>query len=168
MAARWYVLRIKPHKERSVYKLLQSQAFEVYFPALKVTPKNPRAARIRPYFPGYLFVCLDLDEMGQNVLRWTPGTKGLVRFGGEPAVVPEALIHELQKRLAALEAAGWPAEEKLAPGDRVRIVAGPFAGYEAIFDAHLSGKNRVRVLLAFLSRHPQRLRLDKAAIERIE
>ena len=39
-----------------------------------------------------MFVKLDLSQDGNNVLRWTPGTKGLVRFGGEPAVVPDNLL----------------------------------------------------------------------------
>jgi transcriptional antiterminator RfaH len=168
MSASWYVLRIKPHKERSVHQLLQSKDIRVYFPALKVEPTNPRAAKIRPYFPGYMFVHIDLDEEGENALRWTPGTTGLVRFGGVPATVPENLIQELKKRLARIEAAKEAEDTGLKPGDRVRIVDGPFAGYEAIFDAHLSGSERVRLLLTYLSEHPHRVTMGANGIEKLE
>ncbi len=65
-----------------------------------------------------------------------PGTLGLVSFDGIPASVPTNLILELQERLAEIEAAGGLELAGLKAGDRVRIVEGPFAGYEAIFDMH--------------------------------
>ena len=164
----WYVLRIKPHKERAVHQMLKTKGVDVYFPAMKVEPTNPRAAKIRPYFPGYMFVNIDLDEEGENVLRWTPGTKGLVRFGGVPATVPENLIQELRKRIAALEAAEPKKRRALQQGDRVQITNGPFAGYEAIFDAHLSGNERVQVLLSYLSYQPHRITIDARSVEKID
>jgi transcriptional antiterminator RfaH len=167
MAYHWYVLSIKPHKERPVHKLLLSREVEVYFPALRIEPVNPRASKVRPYFPGYMFVKLDLSQDGNNVLRWTPGTKGLVRFGGEPAVVPDNLIHELRKRLAALEATSEEPKTILKQGDKVRITSGPFEGYEAIFDSELSGRDRVQVLLNYLNTHAQRVKLDRDILEKL-
>ena len=161
-------MKIKPHKERSVCRLLGARELKVYFPTIAVEPKNPRAAKERAYFPGYLFVNVDLADLGENALRWTPGTRGLVRFGGEPAVVPEGLIQELRRRLAELETIRerWPKD--LKKGDRIRIVNGPFKGYEAIFDAHVSGKDRIQVLLAFLSRCVQRVKLGAEDVEKVE
>ena len=169
MPAKWYVLRTKPHKERPVYQmLLQEEELDVYFPALKVQPVNPRASKIRPYFPGYMFVYIDLDEQGDDALRWTPGTRGLVRFGGVPAPVPENLIVELQKRLAELQEKGGQPENEFQQGDKVRIVDGPLAGYDAIFDTRLSGKDRVRLLLTLLSSHATRVTMEKHQIEKTE
>lgn len=168
MSSQWYVLRTKPHKERSVHRLLQSKEVTVYFPALKVKPVNPRASKIRPYFPGYMFVQVDLEAEGENALRWVPGTRGLVRFGGEPASVPQELIQQLKYRLARLAQEKPEQERKLKQGDRVRIVDGPFAGYEAIFQAHLSGKERVQVLLAYLSYQPHRITVGAKSLERMK
>lgn len=169
MAARWYVLRTKPHKERAVYRmLLQEDELDVYFPALEVEPVNPRASRIRPYFPGYMFVNIDLEQQGDNALRWTPGTKGLVRFGGLPAPVPENLIVELKKRLVEAQKEQEQPEDDFQKGDRVRIVDGPLAGYEAIFDARLSGNDRVRLLLALLSGQATRVNLEDHQIKKVE
>lgn len=169
MPAKWYVLRTKPHKERSVYRmLLQEDHLDVYFPALKVEPVNPRASKIRPYFPGYMFVRIDLNEQGDNAMRWTPGTRGLVRFGGVPAPVPKNLIIELQKRLAELQEKGEQPKNEFQHGDRVRILDGPLAGYEAIFDMRLSGKDRVQILLALLSGQATRVTLEEHQIEKVE
>ncbi len=166
MAEHWYVLRTKPKKERFVCQQLLARGASFYFPAVRVKPVNPRASKVRPYFPGYLFVRADLDIEGQNAFSWLPGAVGLVQFGGEAAVVPDNLVRELQERITQLAAAEQARQDGLQPGDRVRIVSGPFAGYEAIFDLRLAGKERVQVLLAFLSRHPQPVKLRAADVVR--
>lgn len=167
MNGRWYVLRIKPHKDRKVYKFLQAKDVDVYFPTFRANPKNPRAARIRPFFPGYMFVNIDLEQEGSNALRWVPGTRGLVRFGGKPAVVPHNLIHELKERVSNFEQQQGE-DEGFQEGDRVRITSGPLAGYEAIFDTRLSGKDRVQVLLSLLNRQPRRVALSAEHLEKAD
>jgi transcriptional antiterminator RfaH len=168
MATQWYALSVKPHKERIVHRLLQTREVEVFFPTIKVKPKNPRAAKVRPYFPGYMFVHVDLSDLGVNAFSWTPGTRGLVAYGGEPAIVPSNLIQELKQRLEQIEASEGLVLDGLKKGDRIRILSGPFEGYEAIFDMHLPGKERVQVLLAFLSSHPQPVKLDPGDIEKLK
>jgi len=167
MSENWYVLHVKAHKERAVNDLLETKGITAYYPYLKVEPVNPRARKRRPFFPGYLFVQLDLDDLGQNALRWTEGTHGLVTFGDEPATVPERLIHEIERRVEACNAAGGLQRETLHPGDKVRIVDGAFEGYEAIFDTSLAGSDRAQVLLTYLSRQPKRLIIDSEQIQKI-
>jgi transcriptional antiterminator RfaH len=163
---KWYVIRAKPRRERYVSEQLATQGLEVFFPAVKVHPVNPRAARERAYFPGYLFVHLDLETIGVNKLRWMPAAVGLLEFGGEPAIVPEALVAQLRRRIANIQAAGGLVFADLATGDSVEITTGPFAGYEAIFDLRLKGSDRVRVLLNLLRRQVP-LELDAGNIRKL-
>ncbi len=167
MSLHWYVLRVKPNKERTVSHLLQSRDVGVYCPFLKVQPKNPRAARERPYFPGYMFVQANLREIGENALSWLPGTYGVVTFGNVPAAVPSNLVYEIKRRLAEIEVSGGIVLDNLKKGDRVRIVDGLFEGYEAIFDTRLPGNQRVQVLLSFLSQSPQPVKLNTSDIEKL-
>ncbi len=167
MSEKWYTLWAKPHKERSVAHALALQEVQHFLPMVKVNPKNPRAAKFRPYFPGYLFIYTDLDEIGMNHFNWFPGTRGLVCFADEPAVVPTNLIDQIQKHLVEIDKAGGLVFNDLVHGDKIRIKSGPFAGYEAMFDMQLTGKDRVQVFLAFLSRYPQKVVLDSADIEKI-
>jgi len=150
MANNWYALRSKPRKEEVVWRQVRTQGFEAFYPRLKVNPVNPRSRKVRPYFPGYLFVSADLDEVGVSVFQWMPHAIGLVAFGGEPAAVPDSLINALRKRVEEIAAAGGEVFDGLQPGDTVRINDGPFRGYEAIFDTRLPGNERVRVLLELL------------------
>ena len=164
MPREWYALRVKPHKEKSVSHLLQMRKVEMFLPMLRVNPVNPRSAKEKPYFPGYLFIKADLNESGQNAFSWVHGTHGLVSFGDIPAVVPENLIHELRSKIEELNVQEQT-RISIKKGEAVRIVRGPFAGYEAIFDAHIPGSERVQVLLAFLSNYPHPFKLDESDIE---
>lgn len=166
MTYNWYALHVKPHKERAVCDLLETKEIEVFYPCIKVKPVNPRARKERPFFPGYMFVYIDLEDLGANTLRWTEGTHGLVEFGGEPAIVPENFITELNLRLEKIKESGWTQFEEFKKGDQVQIIEGALEGYEAIFDLQLPGKNRVQVLLTYLSKHPKRLQLDVDQIKR--
>jgi transcriptional antiterminator RfaH len=150
MAYNWYALRSKSRKEDAVFRQVQSQGFEVFYPSLRVHPVNPRSRKIVPYFPGYLFVAADLEQVGSSIFQWMPHTLGLVSFGGEPSIVPENLILAIQKRVDEINEAGGEVFEGLKSGETVWISSGPFEGYEAIFDARVLGSERVRVLLEFL------------------
>jgi transcription antitermination factor NusG len=163
----WYVLRTKPHKETAVFRLLESRQITVFYPTIKVEPVNPRAARRRPFFPGYMFIWADLEKIGRNALEWLTGSQGLVTFGGEPAVVPPHLVEAIRTKAAA-----WHKRQQEKPcfrsGDVVRIVEGPLAGYEGIFDTELSGQQRVQVLLTYLHNQPKPVKIDKSDIIKLE
>lgn len=162
----WYALRSKPRKEEVLWRQLHAQEFEVFFPRIRVHPVNPRSRKLRPYFPGYMFVHVDLEEVGQSTFQWMPHAVGLVSFDGEPATVPESLIHAIRKRVDEIAAAGGEFFDGLKPGDPVQINAGPFAGYEAIFDTRLPGSERVRVLIQMLSDRRVPVELKAAQVEK--
>lgn len=155
MAKKWYVVRCKPRKEDVVWRQLRTHGYENFYPRIRVNPVNPRSRKIRPYFPGYLFVRVDLDESGMSAFNWMPHTVGLVSFGGEPAIVPDNLVVEIEKRVQQINEAGGEVLDGLKPGDVVVIQDGPFKGYEAIFDTRITGSERVRVLLELLSNQRQ-------------
>jgi len=150
MANNWYALRSKPRKEDVVWRQVHALGLETFYPRLRVNPVNPRSRKSRPYFPGYLFVNVDIDQAGISLFQWMPHALGLVSFGGEPAAVPENLIHAIKKRVEEIAAAGGEVLDGLHQGDKVQIQEGPFQGYEAIFDVRLPGTERVRILLQLL------------------
>ncbi|GAB4470928.1 MAG: transcription/translation regulatory transformer protein RfaH [Anaerolineales bacterium] len=151
MSEYWYALRSKPRKEEVVYRQVLNHEIEVYYPRIRVNPVNPRARKIQPYFPGYMFVHVDLDVVGLSFFQWMPHTLGLVCWGEEAAIVPEHLIHELKKRVREIAEAGGEFFNGLRKGETVYIRQGPFAGYEALFDTRIPGSERVRVLLKLLN-----------------
>ncbi len=167
MAFHWYALRSKPRKEDIVWRQCREQGHEVFYPRLRVQPVNPRARKVKAYFPGYMFVHTDLEVVGLSVFQWMPHSIGLVMFGGEPSTVPDNLIFAIQKRVEEISAAGGEVFDGLKKGDKILINYGPFEGYEAIFDTRLPGSERVRVLLELLTNKRQvPIELDVSNIQR--
>jgi len=165
---RWYVLQSKPQKEGLLYDQLCLRKIEAYYPRIQVKPVNPRARKIRPYFPGYLFVHVDLEKIGSSSLQWIPGERGLISYGGEPAIVPDAIINAIRRKVDEINLAGGVTLHTVKPGDPIKIKSGPLAGYHAIFDSRLSGNDRVRVLLQMIQDRQVSVELSGRQIEVIK
>jgi transcription elongation factor/antiterminator RfaH len=157
----WYVMHSKPRKESLLYQQLLLQSIEAYLPSVRTDPVNPRAQKMQPFFPGYLFIHVDLEEISISDLRWMPGAIGLISYGGEPASVTDTLIRAIREQVNHVNVMSRDHENRFTSGDRVLIKDGPFADYKAIFDCRLSGNARVRVFLELLQ--GQKIRLDLSA-----
>jgi transcriptional antiterminator RfaH len=158
---KWYVLYTKLHGERQVASHLGQHGYQVYLPTIPVAQPRRDRPRERPYFPGYLFLHYDLEDQGPSRIIYTPGLRGIVSFGGEPAVVSADDMAKIRTRLA--QAQMWDAAGSLLrPGDTVEILQEPFTGVDAIFDRRLTPAGRVRVLLRYLEQH----RLERKSTER--
>ena len=151
MGAQWYVLRSKPRKEEILWRQAVIRLFDVFYPRLQTSPVNPRSRKHRSYFPGYMFVKADLEEVGLSAFNYMPYAVGLVCFGDVPASVPDEIIMALRRRVSEVAHAGRGQSDGLKQGERVEILDGPLAGYEALFDVGLPKTDRVRVLLKMLS-----------------
>ena len=166
MTEHWYALRCKPHKEDLLWEQLQIRQVETYNPRLRVQPVNPRARKVKPYFPGYVFVRADLEQENFSSLQWIPGAVGLVSFGEQPAWIPDELIIAIRRRVDEVNEAGGELLVRIKPGEVVTIQDGPFAGYEALFDTSLPGNERVRVLLKLLGQKQLPLELPTGQVQR--
>jgi transcriptional antiterminator RfaH len=113
-------------------------------------------------FPRYLFIHLNDQTDNWGPIRSTIGVSNLVRFGMQPARVPDDLIETLRGREDE-EGIQLIEPRELQTGDRVRIVEGVMAGYEAIFEAK-SGKERVSLLLG-IANTTARVKVSRHDIE---
>jgi transcription antitermination factor NusG len=151
MTTHWYVLQSHPNKEDLLWKQVRAQGMEAFYPFYTVNPVNPRSRKIRPYFPGYIFIKANLSALGFSVFQWMPYTLGLVFLGGEPASVSEEFISLLRHHLEKMNLQELNRYIGFRPGDPVTIRTGPFAYYSGLFDCQIPGTERVRILLKMLS-----------------
>lgn len=168
MTASWYAIRSKPNKEDFLAGQLEAYGIEVFYPRVFVKTVNPRARKVRAYFPSYLFVHVDLEKVNTSTLRWMPGAVSLISFDGEPASVPDLLIAAIKRQVEFINASQKKFVDELKSGDAVLVQDGPFAGYEAIFDGRISGRDRVRVLLNFLQNRQVPIDLQEQQIGRLK
>ena len=156
----WYVMHSKPRKEAALRERLRIQRIEVFFPSIRVKSVNPRAQKEQPFFPGYLFIHVDLEQISVSELRRIPGSTGIVCYGGEPASIEDALVRTIQKQIEDIAESNYIYIDRFKSGDRVVINDGPFSNYKAMFDCRLSGQDRVRVFLELLQGQKMRLELS--------
>ena len=166
MTDQWYVLRSKPNKEGFLARQLELHGVEVYLPYLRVKPVNPRARTLKPYFPGYLFVHLEINSSQLAVMDRLPGCVNLVNFGGEIPFVPDPIMAAIKQKVDQARLSGPGVKPCFSPGDAVRITGGLLEGYEGILDTSLPGSERVRVLLKLLQNKNVRVDLPSGQIEK--
>jgi transcription antitermination factor NusG len=144
MPAFWSAVRSLPHREAyAAERLRRDHGFEVFLPLVQ----TKRASQ--PLFRSYLF-CRIVEQW--RIINSTFGVLCLVRVGDCPCKIPD---YEIQALKARADASGIirlpppPPEHKYKNGDRVKIIAGQFAHFDAIHTG-LSAKARERVLISIL------------------
>ena len=138
---RWYVAHTRPQAEARAREHLLHQGFEAWLPEYRKQRRHARRTDqvLRPLFPRYLFVHLDLDAERWRSVLGTAGVQHLV--GGDP---PTPLVDA--ECLVPVSPA-----LSLKPGDAVRIADGPLADLEGVF-LDIDEKDRVAILLRLMGR----------------
>lgn len=161
---RWYAVHTKAGQERIAEGNLLRQGYESYLPRLAGKRKGARGRAgdiVRPLFPGYLFVALDIERTAWGAINSTYGVAYLVSFGGRPAALPDHVIPEIRAREAEDGLIRESSLRRFRAGERVEIADGPFAESDALFQA-ADGARRVIVLMSMLGRRvPIRLSEDR-------
>lgn len=148
----WYVVRTKTGgEERSTWHL-KNQGFEAYLPRYRKQVRHARKTEmaLRPLFPGYVFVRLDIGRQRWRAINGTFGVIGIVQFGDTPQAIPERMVQAIRAREDAVGAVDV-APQGLQKGDRVRVREGAFAEYTALLGEVSDGK-RVTLLLDLMGR----------------
>jgi transcriptional antiterminator RfaH len=149
----WFAVYTQPRGEAIACENLLRQQFDVFFP--RYLKRRSHARRIdhapAPLFPRYLFIKFDISDAGWRVVRSTRGVVDLVRNGIDPVTVPAGIIEEIRARQNEDGFVQLSRRLKLTRGARIRIDAGPFADYEAIFQSQREN-DRVVALLSLLGR----------------
>jgi transcriptional antiterminator RfaH len=149
----WYAVHAKPRQEAVAEINLQRQGFETYAPKIQVRKRkrDKWVKAVEPLFPRYLFIQVDPEQHSLAPVRSTLGVAGLVRFGQLLRPVPDTVISYL-KQMENPETHQYHADEwPHKPGDSVQVLAGPFAGLPAVFQA-ASGEDRAMLLIDLLGR----------------
>lgn len=145
----WYLLYCKRGQLLRAKEHLERQSVTCLTPmiTLEKIVRGKRAAVSEPLFPNYLFVEFDPEVIHTTTINSTRGVSHFVRFGSQPATVPESVIHDLTH----YQAEDITDPQTPWPGDSVVITEGAFEGLEAIFK-EADGEARSMLLLNLLNR----------------
>ena len=155
----WIVLKTKPKKEFQVEKLFRAGGFEIY------NPKYLHENRILPFFNGYEFLYFEYPSQ-YHMVQYTRGVKKVIGSRDGPIPINEEVIQNIKAREVNgfIELNKYGEEPEI--GDEIQVVEGPLKGLKGIFKSELTHKERVLILLNYVSYQGQ-LIIDKKRLKKV-
>jgi len=169
----WYVIHCYSGQENKVRHAIeqrietmgmQDKIFDVVVPTeeeIEVREGKRRTIE-RRVFPGYILVQMIMDEDSWYVVRNTPGVTGFVGMGNEPTPLRPEEVSGIMRRM---EAEAPKIKVTFKPGQKVRIIDGPFNEFIGTVSDIDMEKAKVRVLVSFFGRETP-VELDFLQVEK--
>jgi len=156
---KWFVINTKPKKEFQVEKLFTEGGIKIY------NPKYMHENKIKAFFPGYGFIYFDFPAQYQLV-RYTRGVKKVIGNKHSPTPIPEEVIREIKSREidGLIELYKYGEEPEI--GDEIEVMEGPLKGLRGIFKKELTAKERVLILLNYVTYQAQ-LIIEKEKLKKV-
>jgi transcriptional antiterminator NusG len=174
VASQWFVVhcysgyenKVKRNLEQRITSMdMENYIFSVIVPTeeeIEVRDGKRRTYQ-RRVFPGYILVEMVLTDDSWYVVRNTPGVTGFVGMGTKPTPLRE---EEVQRIITRMEAEAPKVKVTFKPGEKVRIVQGPFADFIGNVDDINMEKGKVRVMVSFFGRETP-VELDFLQVEKV-
>jgi len=173
--ARWIAVIAAPNREIDVNRAIRDERFWTFYPQRLPTIRHARqegeGKRPIAYLPGYVFVQI-LPRQDWTIIEDRPHViRVLKAVDGNPYRLPD---REMASLIALAEPDGLirtpPKPPSLRiifdPGERVRIMEGPFAGFEAVVTDGVDSDGYLGVE-AEVFRQPTPMRLEAGWVKRI-
>ncbi|MEF8847121.1 MAG: transcription termination/antitermination protein NusG [Candidatus Paceibacterota bacterium] len=170
----WYVIHTYSGYEDAVAKSLrkrkkslgmEDKIFQVLVPKeKKVELSDGEKETVEDkIFPGYVLVQMIVTDDSWYVVRNTPNVTGFVGSGTTPVPVSEEEVESLKKRMGAKEP---EYKIEVEEGDPVKIVDGPFEGFDGKVDEVDEDKGKVKVLVDMFGRDTP-VELESLQVEKV-
>jgi transcriptional antiterminator NusG len=169
----WYVVhcysgyenKVRHNLEQRIESMgMKDKIFDVVVPTeeeIEVKEGKRRTVE-RRVFPGYILVNMLLSEESWYVVRNTPGVTGFVGMGNTPTPLRPEEVAQIIKRM---EAEAPRIKVTFKPGERVRIVDGPFNDFRGTVSEIDMERAKVRVMVNFFGRETP-VELDFLQVEK--
>jgi len=161
-----YENKVKTNLEQRIESMgMQDKIFQVVVPTeeeIEVRDGQRRIAE-KKIFPGYILVEMLMTDDSWYAVRNTPGVTGFVGMGKRPTPLRPEEVQRIMKRM---EEEAPKIKVTFLPGQRVRIVDGPFSDFVGNVDDIDMDKGKVRVLVSFFGRDTP-VELDLLQVEKM-
>lgn len=158
---KWYVVQAYSGYENkvklSLLERIKQAGLEPHFGEILIPRENVQESRggkkrlsSRTFYPGYIFVQMNLNDQTWHLIKDTPKVSGFVG-GRHPSPVPEPEIQTIAQQVA--EGAAKPKPRVIfEEGDHVRVTDGAFANFTGTIEEVNGEKQKVRVLVSIFGR----------------
>ena len=133
---KWYVIKAKPRQETVACENLERQGFYCFYPRIRQRKRRLGKTNhlLEAYFPGYLFIRLDMASDNISPIRSTTGVSQLVKIGDMAVPVPNQVMQQLFLRFDH-EAIFDNTSTTFSKGQRVSVDSGILSSTEALFES---------------------------------
>lgn len=174
MAMKWYVIqaysgyenKVKLSLEERIRQAEMEERFgEILIPKQNVqeTRNGKKRVSTRTFYPGYIFVQMELSDETWHLIKDTPKVSGFVG-GQHPTPVSQREISVIAQQVE--DGAARPKPRVLfEKGDHVRVNGGAFANFTGTIEEVNPDKQKVRVLVSIFGRATP-VELDYGQVEK--
>ncbi|DAA83897.1 TPA: transcription termination/antitermination protein NusG [Candidatus Gastranaerophilales bacterium HUM_1] len=157
---RWYIVhtysgyenKVKVNLEKRIeYTNMGDKIFRIEVPQKTVVQMKggKKQEKEEKVFPGYVLVEMIMDEDSWYVVRHTSGVTKFVGSVKKPIPVKESEIKRILHRTSSQVE---KVELDVKPGDKVRIISGPFADFDADIIEVYPDKSKLRANVSIFGR----------------
>lgn len=141
-------------EERARLYHLESKIGEIVVPTERIHELGKggqRKVTSRKFFPGYIFVNMELDDETWHIVKDTPKITGFVGHQTAPPEVSAAEVDAIRRQME--EGALRPKPKVLFEiGEAVKVINGPFQDFNGTVEEVKPDKGKVRVLISIFGR----------------
>ena len=162
---KWYVLRAIGGKEKKVKEYIENEianaglqdfVSQVLIPTEKVYQirNGKKISKERNFFPGYVLVEACLVGEIPHILRNIPNIIGFLgdTKGGEPVPIRQSEVYRILGRVDEMAASGEEMNIPYVVGETVKVIDGPFNGFNGIIEKINEEKKKLEVMVKIFGR----------------
>jgi transcription termination/antitermination protein NusG len=159
---KWYIVhtysgfenRVKLALEEKIKSLGKGEYFgQIVVPTEKVVElvKGKKKTSSRKFYPGYIMIQMALTDETWHIVQDTDKTTGFLGGKTKPVPISEKEAKEVLSRMKDGDERPKP-KFYFEEGDEVRVIDGPFTGFNGMVEEVKSDKNKLRVLISIFGR----------------
>lgn len=173
---KWYVVHtysgFEARAKKSLLEHVKREGLDEYFGEVLVPMERVekivqgvKRSTNQKFFPGYMLVQMELNDKTWHIVKSTPKITGFVGNARNPVPVRESDVLKLTQQIEGGTVAAKPRIE-FEEGERVRVIDGPFSGFNGVVEEVKGEKQKVRVLVSIFGRATP-VELDFMQVEKI-
>lgn len=175
MEKKWYIVNVQTGCEAiaktAIEERVRSQKKDEFFgdiliPAENVVQlvKGQKQTKARKFFPGYLFIQMNLTDETWHLVKNCSKVSGFVGGKTRPPEVPEHEVLRVTQQMV-MGAEKPKTKIKFSVGETVVVIDGPFSNFNGTVEEINEEKGKIKVLVSIFGR-PTPVELDFVQVEK--
>ena len=159
---KWYIIHSQTGFEDRVKRALENRitstgladyVSKIIIPTEQVSEIRSGKRRVsqRKFFPGYILINMELNDVVYSMIKTTPGVTGFIGTGKKPSPVPQEEAEVILKRIEETQVKPSP-KVVFDEGDQVRVTQGPFVNFNGTIDEVHPEKGKLKVSVSIFGR----------------